>query len=40
MELNKDGISVANITSAGKLDPEKIGETVAEAGYLVVASEA
>lgn len=40
VELNKDGISVATITSAGELDPEKIGEAAAEAGYPVVASEA
>ncbi|MDD1478582.1 heavy-metal-associated domain-containing protein [Arthrobacter sp. H16F315] len=38
VELNKDGISVATITSAVELDPEKIGEAVAEAGYLVVAA--
>lgn len=38
VELNKDGISVATITSASGLDPEAIGEAVAEAGYLVVAA--
>ncbi|MDN4643947.1 heavy-metal-associated domain-containing protein [Arthrobacter sp. PsM3] len=38
VELNKDGISVATITSAVELDPKKIGEAVAEAGYLVVAA--
>lgn len=39
VELNKDGISVATITSAAELDREQIGEAVAEAGYVVVASE-
>lgn len=38
VELNKDGISVATITSAAELDPEKIGEAVAEAGYVVVVA--
>lgn len=36
VELNKDGISVATITSATELDPEEISEAVAEAGYSVV----
>lgn len=36
VELNKDGISVATITSAADLDPEDISEAVAEAGYSVV----
>lgn len=40
VELNKDGVSVATITSTTELDPEEIGEAVAEAGYLVVASAA
>ncbi|MCW3767249.1 MULTISPECIES: heavy-metal-associated domain-containing protein [Paenarthrobacter] len=35
--LNKDGVSVATITSAAKLDPEQIGAAIAEAGYAVVA---
>lgn len=35
VELNKDGISVATITSASELDPEDISEAVAEAGYTV-----
>jgi copper chaperone len=38
VDLNKDGVSVATITSAAELDPTEIGEAVAEAGYLVVAS--
>jgi copper chaperone len=38
VDLNKDGVSVATITSAAELDPKEIGEAVAEAGYLVVAS--
>ena len=37
VELNKDGISVATITSAAELDPEEISEAIAEAGYAVVA---
>lgn len=40
VELHKDGISIATITSATALDPKEIGEAVAEAGYLVVANEA
>lgn len=36
VELNKDGISVATITSASELDPEEISEAIAEAGYTVV----
>lgn len=40
VDLHKDGISVAIITSAGELDPKDIGEAVAEAGYVVVAAEA
>ncbi|QDG63768.1 heavy-metal-associated domain-containing protein [Pseudarthrobacter sp. NIBRBAC000502771] len=35
--LNKDGISVATITSARELDPARIHAAVAEAGYAVVA---
>jgi len=38
VDLNKDGVSVATITSTAELDPTEIGEAVAEAGYLVVAS--
>ena len=34
VELNKDGISVATITSASELDPEEISEAIA--GYTVV----
>jgi copper chaperone len=40
IELNKGGISTATVTSAGTLEPEQIGEAVAEAGYLVVAADA
>jgi copper chaperone len=40
IELNKGGISTATVQSTGRLDPEQIGEAVAEAGYLVVADEA
>ncbi|WP_336714074.1 heavy-metal-associated domain-containing protein [Arthrobacter sp. USHLN218] len=40
IELNKGGISTATVQSAGRLDPEQVGEAVAEAGYLVVADEA
>ena len=36
VELNKDGISVATITSASELNPEEISEAIAEAGYTVV----
>lgn len=35
VQLNKDGISVATITSASALDPEEISEAIAEAGYTV-----
>ncbi|MCB5283342.1 MULTISPECIES: heavy-metal-associated domain-containing protein [unclassified Arthrobacter] len=38
VELNKDGISVATITSAGELDSKQISEAVAEAGYAVAAA--
>lgn len=38
VELHKDGISVATITSAAELDPEKTGQAVVEAGYRVVAA--
>jgi copper chaperone len=40
VELNKGGISTATVQSTGQLDPEQVGEAVAEAGYLVVADEA
>ena len=40
VELNNGGISKATITSRKDLPPSQIGEAVAEAGYLVVASEA
>ncbi|MFD1212183.1 heavy-metal-associated domain-containing protein [Arthrobacter sp. GCM10027362] len=40
IELNKGGISTATVTSTGALDPEQIGEAVAEAGYLVVSADA
>lgn len=36
VELNKDGISVATITSVSALDAEDISEAIAEAGYTVV----
>ncbi|MEO5315444.1 heavy metal transporter [Pseudarthrobacter sp. AG30] len=37
VSLNKDGVSVATITSAAKLDAERIDAAIAEAGYTVVA---
>lgn len=40
VELNKGGVSRAVITSAGPLEPEQIGEAVAEAGYTVVSATA
>lgn len=40
VDLNKDGISTATITSESDLDQEQIGEAVAEAGYLVVSNDA
>lgn len=40
VDLNKGGISTATVISAGALDPEQLGEAVAEAGYLVVANDA
>lgn len=40
VDLNKGGVSTATVTSAGALDPDQIGEAVAEAGYLVVANDA
>ena len=38
--LNRGGISVATIVSAGEISPADIGEAVAEAGYTVVANNA
>ncbi|WJH26726.1 heavy-metal-associated domain-containing protein [Pseudarthrobacter defluvii] len=35
--LNKDGISIATITSTAELDPAQIDAAIAEAGYDVVA---
>jgi copper chaperone CopZ len=40
IDLNKDGISTATVTSTGPLAPASIGEAVAEAGYLVVSNDA
>lgn len=40
IDLNKGGISTATVTSTTDLDPEQVGEAVAEAGYLVVANDA
>ncbi|MHC6591805.1 heavy-metal-associated domain-containing protein [Arthrobacter sp. C152] len=40
VELNAGAISTVTITSSKELVPAEIGEAVAEAGYLVVASEA
>ena len=40
VELNNGGISTATITSEKALPPSQISAAVAEAGYLVVASEA
>lgn len=37
VELNKDGVSVATITSVAELDPKEISEAIAEAGYAVVS---
>lgn len=38
IDLNKDGISTASITSGKALDPEEISEAVAEAGYQIVSN--
>ncbi|MGY2747763.1 heavy-metal-associated domain-containing protein [Arthrobacter sp. UYCu723] len=38
VQLNKDGLSVATITSASELEPEQISEAITEAGYLLVSS--
>lgn len=40
VELNAAGISTVAITSTQELSRLEIGEAIAEAGYLVVASEA
>ncbi|MGO4805537.1 heavy-metal-associated domain-containing protein [Arthrobacter sp. 2MCAF15] len=40
VDLNAGGISTVTITSSESLSNSEIGEAVAEAGYLVVASEA
>jgi copper chaperone CopZ len=40
VELNNGGISTATITSEKDLSSSQISAAVAEAGYLVVASEA
>lgn len=39
VNLNKGGISTATITSGTELDPAKIGDAVAEAGYQVVSAD-
>jgi copper chaperone len=40
VDLNKGGISTAVVTSENDIDPEQIGEAVAEAGYVVVSNDA
>ena len=40
VDLNAGGISTATVTSHLTISPEEIGEAIAEAGYLVVASDA
>ncbi|WP_028277624.1 MULTISPECIES: heavy-metal-associated domain-containing protein [unclassified Arthrobacter] len=40
VDLNAGGISTVTITSNEALSSSEIGEAIAEAGYLVVASEA
>ncbi|AUI52900.1 MULTISPECIES: heavy-metal-associated domain-containing protein [Arthrobacter] len=40
IDLNKDGISTASITSGMALDPDKISDAVTEAGYQVVSNNA
>ena len=40
VDLNAGGISTVTITSSEALSSSEIGEAIAEAGYLVVASEA
>lgn len=40
VDLNKGGISTATVTSEHDIEPEQIGEAVAEAGYVVVSNDA
>ena len=40
VDLNAGGVSTVTITSSQELSPSEIGEAVAEAGYLVVATDA
>ncbi|NVM99432.1 heavy-metal-associated domain-containing protein [Arthrobacter sp. SDTb3-6] len=40
VDLHAGGISEVTVTSSLTLDPQEIGEAVAEAGYLVVAANA
>ena len=40
VDLIAGGVSTVTITSSQELSPSEIGEAVAEAGYLVVATEA
>jgi copper chaperone len=40
VDLNAGGVSTVTITSSEDLSSSEIGEAVAEAGYLVVASDA
>jgi len=40
VDLNAGGVSTVTITSAGALSAAEIGEAIAEAGYLMVASDA
>jgi copper chaperone len=40
VRLNKGGISPAVVTSSGSIDPARIGEAIAEAGYSVVSPDA
>ncbi|MCZ2404731.1 heavy-metal-associated domain-containing protein [Paenarthrobacter sp. Z7-10] len=40
VDLNAGGVSTATVTSHLTISPEEIGEAVAEAGYLVIASDA
>ncbi|WP_309072439.1 heavy-metal-associated domain-containing protein [Arthrobacter sp.] len=40
VDLNKGGISTATVTSERDIEPEQIGEAVAEAGYVVVSNDA
>lgn len=40
VELNKGGISRATVVSGSELSPVQLTEAVADAGYLVVSSDA